>query len=134
MTKKTFLFNKLIRDLSYERIMQESISYKAIPCNDTQRIKHLKDKLQEEAVEVVEACNEADLKEELADVLEVVHGFAHAMGLSFEDIEKERLKKLQVRGGFKKSAFIHSVTFDANHPLTHYCLDRPTKYPEIKED
>lgn len=134
MTKKTFIYNKLIRDLTYDKIIQEAIDHKRIPCNKNQFLQRLKNKLEEETTEVVEAYNKKDLKEELADVLEVVHGFAHAMGLSFEDIEKERLKKLDARGGFKKGIVIHSVTFDENHPTTHYCLERPQKYPEVSSD
>ncbi len=131
LVKKTFLYNKLIRDLTYKKIVKESIDHKVLPCDDTQLIKHFKDKLKEETDEVADACNEANLKEELADVVEVIHGFVHAMGLSFEDIEKERLKKLKIRGGFKKGIFMHCVTFDINHPTTQYCLEHSEKYPEI---
>jgi len=64
--------------------------------------------------------------------LEVIRSFANAMNISFEDIEKERLKKLKARGGFQKGIFMYSVTFDEHHPTTHYCLEHPEKYPEIK--
>ena len=55
-------------------------------------------KLQEEVGEYLESRN----MEEMADVLEVLHGIAFHMGISWEKIEEERLRKREERGGFEK--------------------------------
>ena len=55
-------------------------------------------KLQEEVGEYLESRN----MEEMADVLEVLHGIALHMGIPWEKIEEERLRKREERGGFEK--------------------------------
>ena len=55
-------------------------------------------KLQEEVGEYLESRN----MEEMADVLEVLHGIAFHMGIPWEKIEEERLRKREERGGFEK--------------------------------
>ena len=55
-------------------------------------------KLQEEVQEYLEAQN----VEEIADVLEVLHGIAFCMGVSWDEIETARVHKREERGGFEK--------------------------------
>ena len=55
-------------------------------------------KLQEEVGEYLESRS----MEEMADVLEVLHGIAFHMGIPWEEIEEERLRKREERGGFEK--------------------------------
>lgn len=55
-------------------------------------------KLQEEVQEYLESHS----IEEMADVLEVLHGIAFHMGVSWDTIEQERIRKREERGGFEK--------------------------------
>ncbi len=99
-------------------------------------IRHLKLKLKEEAEEVCKAENPKELKEEIADVLEVLYALSKKFGLRWEHIEKERLQKRDNRGGFKKGTFVEFVevdSFDDSHPIVQHCLENPDKYPEISD-
>lgn len=55
-------------------------------------------KLQEEVQEYLESHS----IEEMADVLEVLHGIAFHMNISWEAVEQERIRKRNERGGFEK--------------------------------
>ena len=55
-------------------------------------------KLQEEVNEYLERHS----VEEIADVLEVLHGIAFHQGINWEQIESERVRKKEERGGFEK--------------------------------
>ena len=55
-------------------------------------------KLREEAEEYLESHS----VEEMADVLEVLHGIAFHAGIDWNRIEAERLRKKEERGGFEK--------------------------------
>lgn len=61
----------------------------------------LKEKLIEEAIEVKESLNNAELKEELADILEVSYALIDAYNLNIQEIEEFCLKKKNEKGGFK---------------------------------
>ena len=61
-------------------------------------VKGLEDKLTEELSEYL-----ADHSlEELADLLEVMHGIIYHRGASWEELEAIRLKKREERGGFER--------------------------------
>ena len=63
------------------------------------KVTYLRDKLQEELMELLES-DYMDI-EEYVDVLEVLYTMADYFGvLSIEDIESERLKKLETKGNF----------------------------------
>ena len=55
-------------------------------------------KLQEEVQEYLDSHS----IEEMADVLEVLHEIAFHMGISWNTIEQERIRKREERGGFEK--------------------------------
>ena len=55
-------------------------------------------KLQEEVKEYLESHS----VEEMADLLEVLHGIAFHAGIDWSRIEAERLRKKEERGGFEK--------------------------------
>ena len=55
-------------------------------------------KLQEEMKEYLESHS----IEEMADILEVLHGIAFHQGLNWERVESERIRKNEERGGFEK--------------------------------
>lgn len=58
----------------------------------------LDQKLREETEEYLEAHS----VEEMADVLEVLHGIAFHAGIGWSRVEEERLRKKEERGGFEK--------------------------------
>jgi predicted house-cleaning noncanonical NTP pyrophosphatase (MazG superfamily) len=97
---------------------------------------YLKLKLKEEVEEVCNAETPKDIKEEIADVLEVIYTLAKSYGLQLDHIEQTRLQKRKERGGFNKGIFAEYVEVDTEedddeHPIVQYCLEDPKKYPEI---
>ena len=62
-------------------------------------------KLQEETREYLESRS----VEEMADVLEVLHGIAFHKGIPWEEVESARLRKREERGGFEKGVRLLEV-------------------------
>jgi predicted house-cleaning noncanonical NTP pyrophosphatase (MazG superfamily) len=127
-----FKIDKLVRARSNVRLNAQGVitSYRIMELEEY--IQRLKDKLLEEAEEVVTAKNQEEYLTECADVLEVVHAFAAAVGLSYEQIEQKRLKIKEVRGGFDERIYQEYAEMDADNDLIEYFRKDPEKYPEIE--
>lgn len=65
----------------------------------------LKRKLSEELAEYLESGS----LEELADLLEVMHGVAYHSGVSWQELEEVRLAKRAERGGFERGVRLIEV-------------------------
>ncbi len=50
--------------------------------------------------------------EEMADLLEVMHGILHHRGIPWEELEQVRAKKHAEKGGFDKGIFLEAVRTD----------------------
>lgn len=61
-------------------------------------------KLREEVAEFIHD----DKPEELADILEVLRAVAETKGITFDELEKMRVKKKEERGGFEKGIILES--------------------------
>ena len=95
-------------------------------------LKCLSDKLIEEAKEVIQAEDEMEIAQELADVLEVINAIAIANNLSFQDIEDARLKKKAIKGGFEKGIYCSFIEMTSDHQQINYYLSKAEEYPEVK--
>lgn len=104
MGKRHFHY-KLVRDRISEIIEQHGEEYEARVLGDEEYTKALKEKLVEEAKEVVGAKDE-ELPSELADVLQLVQDIAVNAGVPPEDIEQTRKDKEARNGGFKQRVFL----------------------------
>ena len=96
------IFNKAIRDKIPEIIQKDGHTCNIQTLSDEKFILEIEKKLSEE---VVEYQNEKN-PEELADILEVIYRIAQLQGVSKEELEKIRIRKLQDRGGFEKNLFL----------------------------
>lgn len=134
MQTKTFRLNKIVRDKIVEMLTPRSVKIITKKLNAEERLLHLKRKLVEEAQEVLETKNRAELIEELADLLEVAAACARAMDITPEEIAAARLIKNETKGGFDECMFIDKIVYDSSEHFYHYCLANPDKYPEIVED
>ena len=105
MTRKTY--NKLVRDRIPEIIIKNGGSPKTTTLNDVDYQTKLKEKLVEEATELL--AEKEDVLNELADVLELVISIGKNHGLKYSEIEKKRKSKNTKRGGFKKRIFLEWV-------------------------
>ena len=81
----------------------------------------LKDKLLEEAQEVFDAYHDPDvqhLKEEIADVIEVIDAILYHNDLSLAEVLEIRDKKKEKKGGFERGIFLESIDYiDGKEPI-----------------
>ncbi|MBU8919124.1 nucleoside triphosphate pyrophosphohydrolase [Bacillus sp. FJAT-29953] len=103
------LYNKLVRDKIPEVIKStgKKCSFKVL--NEDEYIKALQKKSYEELDEYVSSETNIEIMEELADLLEIFHSLADYHGISIEQIEEIRKRKLEQRGGFKDRIFLIDV-------------------------
>ena len=95
-------FNKAIRDKIPEIIQKDGHTCNVQSLSDEKFIIEIEKKLSEEVTEYQNDKN----PEELADILEVVYRIAQLKGISKQELEKIRIKKLQDMGGFDKNLFL----------------------------
>lgn len=131
--RKTFKFDKLIRDKIYKKMVDAGIDVQLKKISDEVLLDYFKAKMLEEATEVVDAESKDELIEELADCLEVIHGFSKILNISFEKIDQIRKAKEEEKGGFS-NLIAESVSFEPTEklkPFYDYYVKNPKKYPEL---
>jgi len=114
------VFNKLVRDNMvdiYEHDVQNKISasdYSVRYMSPEETLEKLKDKFLEEAQEVFEAYENPDktnLKEEMADVIEVIDAMLYHNKISLAEVLAIRDVKRIKKGGFEKGVFLESIDY-----------------------
>lgn len=125
-----FICNKLGRDKGLESFPKEGITPQYQILTGESLGFALKDKLIEEAHEVGEAYTQAQLINELADVLEVVDGLCKAYGVNQADLMQVKQAKYQERGGFEQGFFVESLSMDDDNPKVYHFRASPDKYLE----
>ena len=99
-------YDKLIRDHIPEIIKKAGKNCETRRVKDrTERKRYLIEKLREEVHEYIESGK----KDELADILEVIHCLTEIEGSNFAIIDKMRLKKKEDRGGFDRGIVLEWV-------------------------
>lgn len=100
------IYNKLVRDKIPEIITANGENPITYTLNADDYKQELYKKLKEEVNEFLQD----ESIEELADILEVIHGILNSKHITFEDLEKVRIEKCNKRGGFEKRVFLKKVT------------------------
>ncbi len=134
MTEKVkFKIEKLIRDKLPEILAQEKgTNFLCRTLEMEDYIQSLKNKLLEETQEVLEAQNQDELKDELADVLEVMLALIKAAGFSLAEIEQTREERKEDRGAFEKRVYCEHIEISSdNHYRLDYYRARADKYPRL---
>ena len=91
-------YDKLVRD-KIPAIIEASGK---IPVTDRISPEKMQDALDRKLREEVKEYLESHSVEEMADVLEVLHGIAFHAGIDWNQVEAERLRKKEDRGGFEE--------------------------------
>ncbi len=91
-------YDKLVRDRIPEIIEEDG----RVPVTERILPEKLQAALDRKLREEVEEYLESHAVEEMADVLEVLHGIAFHRGIGWEQVEAERVRKREKRGGFEK--------------------------------
>ena len=95
---KTVTYDKLIRDKIPEIIKHSGKE----PITDMIPEDELPGALDRKLMEEMQEYLESRSVEEMADILEVLHGIANNMGISWDEVESARVRKRDERGGFEK--------------------------------
>ncbi len=104
MAVKTY--NKLVRDNIPAIIESTGASCETEILSDSDYLRLLDAKLDEELAEYRQGQN----IEELADLLEVVYACAQARGYTVAELESVRAEKAAKRGGFAQKILLRTVT------------------------
>jgi predicted house-cleaning noncanonical NTP pyrophosphatase (MazG superfamily) len=136
MTLRRFKFDKLIRDKASDIMRNLGIIVHDRIMDNQEKIVRLKEKLIEEANEVMNEANTSEeLCEEIADVLEVISALSNATGITQEQINKTRQQKYAIKGGFEKGIYCSTIEASSDNPdlakhISYY--QTHPRYPEIK--
>ena len=95
-------YHKAIRDKIPEIIKKDGYSCNVNTLSDEEFLVEIEKKLSEEVAEYQNDKN----PEELADIIEVIYRIAEIRGVSKEELEKIRIKKVEKRGSFKNNLFL----------------------------
>ena len=127
-------FNKIIRSKIPSRMIAEGVKVNSKKLNSNEFIDKLKLKLIEEAKEVSSATSRDKIKEELADVMEVMQALAQAADINMTDIEQEQILKREINGHFSPENYINYIEVsEDNEEVIKYLnnKDRPYKFEKI---
>ncbi len=114
------IYNKLVRDKMidiYKYDIENKVSasdYSVRYMEPKEILEKLKDKLLEESHEVFEVYDKEDktqLKEELADVIEVIDAILYHNDILLAEVLAIRDIKKQKKGGFEKGLYLESIDY-----------------------
>jgi predicted house-cleaning noncanonical NTP pyrophosphatase (MazG superfamily) len=98
--------NKLVRDKIVDIIKSEGRDVNFEVLNDSDYLQALKNKLQEESLEVINSNSKEETLAELADLQELIDCILIELKLSKKELKAaQKLKNLK-RGSFKKRLFL----------------------------
>lgn len=131
--KRRFLLDKLIRDKVFDNIERHpQAESEVVPIESDEKMRsYFHKKFMEEAEEVITSKDNEEAAREMADLLEVIHGYAEWLGVSFEEVEAARQRKLDLRGGFSNRRVVKTVYLEESLEWAQYSLEWPEKYPEV---
>ncbi len=112
-TDERLEFNKIVRDKIPEIITSRGESADVGRVTGDVLLGGLRQKLVEEALEVVDASSTDSIAEELADVLEVIAAIEKTLGLTRGEVERRRTSKAESRGGFAEGLVLLETTLSA---------------------
>lgn len=103
------IYNKLVRDRIPEIIEKNGSTYDSKILDEIEYREELRKKLSEEIEEYLNATNDEEAIEELADILELIHALAVTHSSTIEEVEKVRVDKAEKRGGFEEKIYLIEV-------------------------
>jgi len=129
---RTYLSHKLWRDKSIEMSEAQGACVNYFILDDIRFGQELRNKLIEEAEEVVATITTEELIAELADVMDVIEALCTFHAIDPSQVTAMQKQKHEQRGGYSKRIFVETVTHVQGSEMDQYCLAQPHKYPIIK--
>ncbi|WP_016954506.1 hypothetical protein [Catenovulum agarivorans] len=108
------VFNKLVRDEIPKSIVSGGEQVEVIKLEKDAYLEALKRKIVEESYEVLNAQSISEIREELADLREVINSLQQQLKITEEDIKEERKRKNEKRGGFNESLMLRKTALSAS--------------------
>lgn len=102
---KRIVYEKIVRDGIPEIIARGGKKAIVRKLDAREAVEKLEDKLTEELQEYLQDHS----LEELADLLEVIHGLVLHRGIEWQELEEIRLRKRAERGGFEAGIYLEAV-------------------------
>ncbi len=131
---RKFRGEKLWRDKIVDIIEKKGSRIHLKQLNDQEYDQKLRLKLLEEAEEVHKAQTKAELIIEIADVFEVIDALSTFHNISLSEVQNAKEKKRIACGGFFERKYVTIAEHPQGSQAEKYCLQQPSKYPEIKSD
>jgi len=103
------VYNKLVRDRIPQIIEKTGKTFQTRILSEEEYMIELKEKLHEELEEYLNATNNQEAVEELADMMELINSLASIHHSSLYEIDTLRQKKAKERGGFNEKIFLIEV-------------------------
>ena len=104
---KNVKYNKLVRDKIPEIIAgNDDLEIETKVLSREEAITELKKKIVEEGEELISSNKLDDIKDELADIQEIIYALERETGIKREEVEEIRKTKAKKRGGFEKRTFL----------------------------
>ena len=124
-------FEKLIRDRNPETIIASGGEINFEILSKDRKIQLLKEKLVEEANEVLVAKTNEQIADEMGDVLDVLYELIKSMKIKNRHIRRARRLKAKQRGKFKKGVYCHYVKFPIE--VNEKWMEKYKKYKDVSE-
>lgn len=99
------IYNKLVRDKIPQIVKQDN----KVPFTHVATEEEVKLLLLQKLLEELEEFKATPNEEELADILEVIDGIAHAFYLDMDKVLTVKADKLEKRGGFNERIILDKV-------------------------
>lgn len=127
----TFRFNKMIRDnmIAMYEAMGQKATYRTLKGKEL--IVATIQKIVEEAEEIPSDGDKQKVTKEIADVQQGIVDLQAHFGISDEEVERARIKKLTEKGGFARGVFVETLALSDNDEWVAYYRAEPGKYPEL---
>ncbi len=133
MTKRRFLFNKLVRDKALAPMIAQGVVAETKVLSDNDMfLEAITQKMIEELEEVFSCESQEELIEELADFEEAFEEFKKLITVTQEEINKARAEKVAKKGTYGKRVFCDFIDVpESAHDVITYCEEKSDKYPEL---
>lgn len=129
-----FKYAKLVRDKILPQMQQnQQVARGVKKLNNEEFINELIKKVLEEASEMRNFTDHEDLKNELADVYEVLDYLKTTLNLTEEELSIRKQQKTNKSGSFNERTYIENVGVEEDNQWLKYYCENPQKYPEIKK-
>lgn len=128
---KRFYLNKIVRNKYIEECEKSKFATKYTKLNNNEFLTELKNKIQEESIEVINTKNDNELIEEISDIYEIIDEILKRKNISKEIVLKTQKEKKIKRGSFEDNYFVEYSEFQKDCFFSNY-FNSDSKYQKTE--